>query len=243
MKNYIYIQLFMLLHINFCYAQIDSDIFNIEDYIDLDSEKPRNGIFADSTGSYDLLLKVSHFQINPGEKILITVYIAGYGKIDIMKINHALPTNIFDSKRSFVIGGSGKVENDIFLFNSLGEFLPISTVTRTTLAGIRTKKWNQSTLVIDMKDTENENEKDIPLLFSEFTPVLKYELETLKNARAGQYNAEFIFTYFNGANWETKKTILFFSVRNYYDRFEFWVWLVGIIIAFFTILTNIRSLE
>jgi hypothetical protein len=68
---------------------------------------------------------------------------------------------------------------------------------------------------------------------------INFDLKTSPEVLPGIYSINFILKYYNGEVWNTKSTSVNITVRNFYQRNEILVWLIGGIAAFLSIISAI----
>jgi len=196
--------------------------------------------FASEPGSYDLAIRISEPILNPGDRLQVEVYISGYGIIEAPKVACYPSPEVFDFDRSTVTHSAKKFDDGLSGFGAETVKLdPIGFV--GTLSGGFGDSPNDASWFIDAEpgdsyliSTEVRHPQGTSPLYLDFT--------IKRDARPGPQSIQFVFTYFNGQTWNTSSKRANFTVRNFYQRHETFVWLLGGFAAIVTILLSIESL-
>jgi len=64
---------------------------------------------------------------------------------------------------------------------------------------------------------------------------MEYNLTISKEAKPGPHSIQFVLTYFDGQTWKTASKNADFTIRNVYQRYEWWIARVGLVAAVATI--------
>ena len=99
--------------------------------------------------------------------------------------------------------------------------------------GVRTSGWTRPSSFFDV-DNQIPPTIASEMMLNEKPPV-QYHLRLKKNAKPGEYNVIFNFTYFNGAEWKSAVARVDYKVRNYVQKHELLTTVFGIIAAVATI--------
>ena len=71
------------------------------------------------------------------------------------------------------------------------------------------------------------------------TAPFTFSLETTSLANPGLHSLIMYLSYFNGKEWKVSKGGIDIKVRNRYERYQFWLWFVGISVALVGLVLNI----
>lgn len=172
---------------------------------------------GEKPGSYDIVVRASKYSVNPGDRVELEVYISGYGRIENASVGIFPSSSIFDILESRVSVGEGSAE-----------------------------PWDPLGVIISIN---NESFFDAKGLFQISTEVrtpppkskapINLDLKVNKASLPGVQFIQFTFKYFNGESWNTETLTISIVVRNFYQRNETLVWLIGGIAAFISIITSV----
>jgi len=195
-------------------------------------EKPRMGRNSESPGSYLVSLRLSTPVINPGDKVMVQLFISGYGNIDGGKLFCSPSDKIFDPTASKIISDL-KSENEIIFWGANERYFSIDGVV-IGLKGVKFPSWKSSTPFFDVPNSSN----DSPTTFTEILTYFKqdpgrapinFELQTFKSIKPGKYSLDIVFTYFNGVSWVSQTKPVEFTVQNFLERHATGIGVIGII--------------
>ena len=60
---------------------------------------------------------------------------------------------------------------------------------------------------------------------------IEYDLTISKKAKPGPHSIQFVLTYFDGQTWKTTSKNADFTIRNVYQRYEWWIAIIGLLAA------------
>jgi len=183
----------------------------------MESQKQLTQQFGSKPGSYDLVIRISKPILDPGDKVHFEVYICGYGFIESASVNIYPSWTVFSIADSNVSIGDSKA----LPWDPLGRFVDFN---------------NQS--FFDAKGRyQISTECKTPAPASK-SPI-NLDMNLMPKVRPGIYSIHFVLKYYNGDMWNTKSTSTNFTVRNFYQRHETFVWILGGIAAFLTVISAI----
>ncbi len=201
--------------------------------------------FASKPGSYNLAILVSKPIVDPGDSLQIEVYISGYGVIISPKVAFYPSPNVFDIGKSTAWHSLKTYEDGKMGWGAEQALLdPVGMV--CCLGGGRVFKTDgsqETTWFFDARPEERENyQVSTEVKHPKGKSPLFLDLCLHRKARPGPQSVGFVFTYFDGASWHTSAEYACFAVRNFYQRHETTVWLIGAIAAIMSILANSAKL-
>ena len=186
----------------------------------MDNQKHLIKQFGSKPGSYDLLIRVSKPILDPGDKVHVDVYISGYGNIKSTSVYIMPSWSIFSIDDSKIATGNSDAQK----WDPLSELVSIGDQNFFDLYPDQPNKYMISSEINWAPGSK------APINFD-----LKINPETLP----GIYSINFILKYYNGERWVTKSTSINVTVRNFYQRNEIPVWVVGGTAAFLSIISTI----
>lgn len=90
-------------------------------------------------------------------------------------------------------------------------------ITISLTGGILMEAWSRPTLFFDAA------KGDLPIIATEMKQMrapISFRLGVRDDARPGEYEQQFILTYFNGIEWRTSSATASVAVRNILQRYE-----------------------
>ena len=178
--------------------------------------KPREGLQADSPGSYAPAVRLIRSRVDPGDDLEGDVFITGYGDIGSAKLVFYPSSGLFDSGQSMVMFGYKQMDG-VVTFGGQEAGCGDDGVTLLLVGGVLATGWERPSLFFDMK------KGDLPPIATETrqgrAPV-SFRLRVRNDARPGEYQLQFILTYFNGMEWRTTSVTVSMVVRNLLQRYE-----------------------
>lgn len=171
--------------------------------------------YASKPGAYDLLIRNSKPILDRGDKVQFEVYISGYGVVESASIYIAPSWSIFSLEESKIAAGDS-LPQPWDLLGTLVSFDDKAFFDATGRYQISTEcktlpPASKAPITLDMKI----NPKAVP----------------------GVYSLHFILKYYNGESWNNRSAYTNLTVRNFYQRNEVTVWVIGGIAAFLTIIS------
>ncbi|MCK5708527.1 MAG: hypothetical protein KAI43_12835 [Candidatus Aureabacteria bacterium] len=200
---------------------------------------PRKKAFSQKPGSYNLAIRISKPIVDPGEQLQIEIYISGYGIIEASKLACYPSLEVFDVNKSIMRYGLQKVNGEISFGGQKRKISPIGQIISLT-GGIQKTGWKKSTMFFDASNNEGwqisteVNQKG-------YAPM-SLNLTLKDSARPGPQSIQFIFSYFNGETWISSPETAQFTIRNFYQRHEVKVWIIGAIASIMAILLGFKEL-
>lgn len=165
-------------------------------------------------GSYDLIIRVSKQILDPGENVQFGIYISGYGVIESACVNICPSWSVF----SYINSHARIGDQDPIAFD------PLCFLTRLRNESFsETKNYHQ--ILTECNTPPPGSNAPISL-----DMIINHKV------KPGVYSIHFILKYYNGEMWHTKPSFVNFTVRNFYQRNETLVWILGGIAAFCNII-------
>lgn len=204
----------------------------------MSTEKPRSGQFYEKDGSYKMAIRVSSAVVDRGGLLHIEVYFCGYGEIESAKFIVYPALDVFDVNASYIYSDLKRHSNGKTYWG--GKETLIGAVGKTVCFPNKTPYFfdindNKEAARQLITETQQKNPEG-----DTFAPI-QLKLQVKKNVRPGSYSIQLLFNYYNGSLWDTSGESVNFTVRNIYQRYEGSVWILGIIVSFFTIWESIRD--
>lgn len=194
----------------------------------MDETASRLSLLEGKEGKYHLVMRSTKTVVDPGESVLVQLYITGFGTIDYPKLVFYPSANVL-SKQSEVSFGAELRDNGLAYFGSqkekfdqYGKTINLSFVNGHTLFLRNSKS-------ISLQIMTEKNTNDV-------APV-QLDLRLSSQARPGNYFIHFVLTYFNGEEWDSVSEKFTFTVRNSLQRHELLAWWLGIIAAAATVIS------
>jgi len=179
-------------------------------------KSPREFQFADKFGNYGLVARTSSDIMDPGETLVIELYISGYGSIESSKLIFYPSPGVVDSddKDSYVLFGiHGK--KGLGVWGAQRHQLHPDGNAIGFTGGAYKSEWKSPSIFFDINETQISTEKKL----GGFAPI-HINLKTKRKARAGTHSIQFLFTYFDGSNWQTSSNTVQFTIRNFFQRYD-----------------------
>ncbi|MDZ3825868.1 hypothetical protein [Pseudomonas monsensis] len=178
---------------------------------------PRLWNNAAMPGAYSLATRAGESIINTGDTLSFEQYVTGYGEILNCKVQCYISSSIFDTEASYVTHSPyGELQESgqmAILWGAKTETIKNDVGYTCIMEGITTTYWEKPTLFFDT---------DSPgLLMTERksrNAPFSYSLKTKNNIKPGTHYIDFYFTYFNGAEWHSKKERIEFKVNNSFEK-------------------------
>ena len=167
-------------------------------------------------GSYDLVIRVSKQILDPGENIQFGIYISGYGFIESACVIIYPSWSVFSYKNSHARIG----DQDPIVFDRLASFVRLANTSFSET----------------INDHQISTECNTPPPGS--NAPISLDMIINHKVKPGVYSIYFMLKYYNGEVWYTKPSFVNFTVRNFYQRNETLVWILGGIAAFLTIIST-----
>lgn len=204
----------------------------------------------DKPGEYSLAVRVLKSEVNPGEEVVLEVYVTGYGEIRGPKFMFSPPPSLIDVAQSKVIHGvkspaeGTKVTPYNAIFGSDKDEMS-DTGFAYRLGGLVGEGWEEGTIFWDHPypsdgDTQSKttpkiaSEKKLPEEDPEnaHAPIeihLKTNKRRLfqgrnKGTPPGAHSLQFYLTYCNGNQWKTDRQSVNIVVPNWFKRHEIVTW-------------------
>jgi hypothetical protein len=181
-----------------------------------DSQKRLVQPFGSKPGSYDLLVRVSKPILDPGDRVRFEIYVSGYGLIESACVYIMPSWSIFSVDDSRIAVSESTAQP----WDPLSELVCIDNKSFSDAHGGYLISTEVITPPPGSKAPINLDMKISPEVFP------------------GVHSIHFILKYHNGEVWNTKSSSVNFTVRNFYQRHEILVWVIGGIAAFLTIIST-----
>ncbi|MCJ7602638.1 MAG: hypothetical protein MUO63_14205 [Desulfobulbaceae bacterium] len=200
-------------------------------------DTPLHGKFHSNPGKYEIVFRADTTVVDPGEWLKIDGYITGYGKIESAKLMVLVPEHDRDQSKLIVNYPpiNGKPDQQELPVDAYGNILSFGG------RGTVNPDWNEPTIFFDLLPFD----LNPPTIYTEKrfedNPPLSLKLKMLKNVRSGNYNINFIFTYFDGKSWIQTNQNIQFTVRNIFQRNESPILWIGVIAALTSIFASVGT--
>lgn len=103
--------------------------------------------------------------------------------------------------------------------------------------------WQRPTWFADANEKQIDNYQiSTEVKHPEGTSPLYLDLTVRNGAIPGPHSVQFVLTYFDGQTWKTASKNADFTIRNLYQRHEWWIAIVGALAAVATIGPMLRRL-
>lgn len=177
---------------------------------------------AGEVGSYQAVISLDSSVVNPGTTLNGRVFISGYGQIDEAKMFIVAPNSLGAGTMTSGFSHTGKGEFQQGMIEA--EVPPLVFLQMTAkITGPKGYTSNFSDL------RQNEGEGPIMSEIAAPNPPLSFSYNVPRGCPPGTYNFIAVFSYFNGASWESMKLEVPYTVRGLFQRHESLVaWLAAI---------------
>jgi len=176
--------------------------------------------FGDKVGAYETIIRASKPIINHGDRVQFEIYISGYGQITNACIGIYPSWAIFDIAESKVRTG----DSDWVPMDPLAVIISLGNESFFDAKG----KYQIST---ECRTPPPHSAAPINL-----------DMKVGKKAPSGTYSMHVALKYFNGECWDTRTSSSSIHIRNFYQKHETLVWIVGGVAAFLSIISSIFPL-
>lgn len=196
----------------------------------------RAGPDASAPGTYEPVLRFSKNVLDPGDCPHVEVFFTGYGTIGGSKLAFYPPSQLIDREKSRMYQGFHPTQDGEkfgLLECAIGDNNSILSLT----GGIERAGSREMWFYADVLPGNP------PVLATELIlgrAAIEYDLQIRADAPAGAYDLQFVFTYFNGAEWKSVTVAETLAVRNFWQRHEQFVVLLGALAAIATFLALIE---
>jgi len=198
------------------------------------ANKPLSRRNAEKPGAYELAVLVSNPIVDAGDRLEIEVYVSGYGNIETPKIAFYPSPATFDTKKSVVWHSLRRFPDSKLGWGAETAALDPTGAVISLSGGLSFDEASgKSTWVFDAHPSSEPHNFQIstevkhPLGKS---PIC-LDLALSPKPKPGPQGINFVLTYFDGQAWQTKTATAGFTVRNFYQRHETGVWILGTVLA------------
>ena len=176
--------------------------------------------FGSKPGAYDLVIRVSQPIVDPGDNLQVEVYISGYGVIHGARMVSYPSPSVFSFSDSHVncVGNTSKL-------GPLGARVDFD-----------------DTAFCDVNDARNGQRLSLEGWTRQQKAPIEYDLTINKKVKPGPHSIQFVLTYFDGQTWKTASKNAEFTIRNIYQRYEWWIAIIAFLAAIATIGPMLRWL-
>ncbi|NDV14761.1 hypothetical protein GO009_01885 [Muricauda sp. TY007] len=222
---------------------------------------------SNRNGSYRQIVNANKTSLVPGDSIVISYYVSGYGYIDFTsaKTFFSSSAEILDTKKSYLLADFKPLSNNRYVYG--GVEVPMDNKMLTILSASMVSAENGRLLVTYFDDfifedrpyvMPNKDNRDLlnvdlsqkALIHSESTLGVKgeekflapmtYKIKLKEDTEPGEYYFTYVMTYFNGNSWENDRVELKIKVQHWYERHNNFIQYMALIIAVLTIITLIK---
>ncbi len=222
--------------------KINNEKSKLLDYQDIS----RLGIYADSIGSYGLILIPNKTVINSGDSIKIDIFVTGYGKINGGKILISRNPQIFENgsylshkinyrqDENGIISAVQKIEK----FNENEDIISLKI---SALIIIDEAKSLITPFGSVFKDVINNPYLETETIQTEIIdknghPPLRLVMITKKEIPSGTYKINISFSYFNGSRFELDNRNIEIKIMSWAERNEELIQFFALLISVFTLI-------
>ncbi len=191
--------------------------------------KARRGENGDKTGKYELVARIYDANIDPGDTVVVDIYITGYGRIANSKLALYPPVSVLSDSGSAVSYGFDYREERVrwggrsAAVSERGIMLPT--------AGTAAEPWPGYTHFFDVSDDPTPRILTESSQGDDGTAPYTLSLQLSPQAKSGDYGITLVFTYFNGEAWQTSRVEPRFTIRNVFQRNERIISILGVLAA------------
>ncbi|WP_152442313.1 hypothetical protein [Pseudomonas putida] len=171
-----------------------------------------------AVGSYSLVTVINNPIINPGETITIDQYISGYGLGSGVKVVHYPSSDVFDVKNSYVSFNPKFNGDDPITWGGI-QGQPDETGGTLIMGPMYRTGSGELVTFCDADANSNRNSIITERKLGE-KPPFHYLFKTKNTAKPGPYKISFVFTYFNGENWQSSTETVEFKIQNYFEKYN-----------------------
>ena len=188
---------------------------------------PQNKANFEKPGKYELVLRMDKNEIEAGDSVTMELYITGYGHFGLGKLFFLPTMNWYDLEHSTLITGMqvDQIKHQFFWghdtasLNAQGFLL--------TLGGVEYPD-TSITIFIDAESIKQDLSISTEYKIKKLPPFL-FKFATLSDLEPGNYTVNFVFTYFNGQDWQNSQQTGTIKIKNVFERNVRWTWFFGIL--------------
>lgn len=203
-------------------------------------KSPREALFAHKFGNYELVARTSSDVLDPGEILVIELYISGYGLIESSKLTFYPSPGVVDSDDKDSYGLYGIHYKDgigAWVWGAQRIQLCSDGNTIGFTGGLSHPEWKSPTIFFDNSEIQISTE-----MKSGGIAPIQINLKTKREAKAGIHSIQFLFTYFNGSNWRTSSTTVQFAIHNFFQRYDKFFLILGSIATSIGIIATLLAI-
>lgn len=234
-KIFLYLNLsfaiyFLFFH-HFLCAQISNEPFHHR-------KAPRIKKNFDKVGHYEIGISLNKSILNRGDEVQGNLFFTGYGKIGLSKVAiYPSSAGLFDSSSKFYTSfgkHNGLLKWGIDSFN-IGSSSPGWVM---TLGGIQLDSTH------DYYWDRYPNDSSDLLIITEMilgkAPLL-IKLKLKNDVEPGEYKISFLYTYFDGQQWQGSTQTSEFKVNSFSEQYATPIAIIGVIIGLFSLFPLVES--
>jgi hypothetical protein len=199
--------------------------------------RPQNARHADRPGSYQLAVRSTKAEVNPGDITELEVYLTGYGQIQGAKILFYPPPYFIDTAWSMANYDAHLSADGEFTFGTTDSSFDETGGILILSGGLQNVRWSTPSLVFDITDSP-EKPAGVHIIASEKKfgkSLLLYRLQTRKDSPSGTHQLNFLLSYFNGQEWKSDSKSISLKVPNWFERNQGLSWAIAVVTLLVTL--------
>lgn len=193
------------------------------------SENTRRGENGNKTGKYELIARIYDANIDPGDLVVVDIYITGYGRIANSKLALYPPISILADSGSAVSYGLEYRQERVRWGGHTAAVSERGIVLPTL--GTSEEPWPGYTHFYEVGEDPTPHIATESSRGDNGTAPYTLHLQLSPRAKPGRYSTTLVFTYFNGETWQTSRAEPKFAVRNVFERNERTISILGVLAA------------
>jgi hypothetical protein len=186
---------------------------------------PQNAKYYDKPGSYQLAVRITDAEVDPGNTTVMEVYLTGYGFIEGAKILFHPPPHFIDENWSTASLNPNLSPQGVFTYGADSVSLSEDGTILILSGGYKEPQWSSYSQFFDVgRDYNPQQPGSIQQIASErkFEKApLELSIKTKSNTPSGVHKLNFYLTYFNGQEWKGDSKSVQLKVPNWFERNQF----------------------
>ena len=187
---------------------------------------PRKQNFSNEPGAYKIVAALSSDVVDPGEAIVISVYISGYGNAKSAYFLYYPSSDFFEKEGSTIKYNPRRLDDGKIAFG--GEESPLSE--NGAFLRLDSIKISEAEPEIFIDDPEV-----VGRVITETTQlgdsIVRLTIQVRQNARPGRHSISLLLKYYDGERWNVNKEVITFNVRTLFERNQTFIAFAGIVLT------------